>query len=134
MYDSLVSYRDSNNRNMALLIRSNFHDSGIRFLTEDSEYMQVAYMAHPSGHVITPHFHNKIPRIIDFTCETLIVRRGQLKVDLYEDEKIRHTFEMKAGDIVTLFSGGHGFTVIDEVEMIEIKQGPFVGPEDKTRF
>ena len=91
-------------------------------------------MQHPRGHEISAHYHNKIPRSVDYTCETLIIRKGILLVDLYEDEKPIYSFKLKAGDILTLFFGGHGFKVLESVEMIEIKQGPFVGPEDKTRF
>ena len=96
--------------------------------------MQVAYMGHPAGHVIIPHYHNKIERIIDYTCETLIMRKGIMEVTLYQEQKPVHVFQMKAGDILTLFSGGHGFKMIEDVEMVEVKQGPYVGPNDKTRF
>lgn len=71
---------------------------------------------------------------VDYTCETLIVRKGILEVVLYENQIEKYRFNMSAGDVLTLLSGGHGFNVIEDVEMIEIKQGPFMGPEDKTRF
>lgn len=131
---NITSFRDTNNKLMALLIPADYSNSGIEFLTDDSSYQQVAYMGHPSGHKIIPHFHNKIERKVDYTCETLIIRKGILEVVLYENQIEKYRFNMSAGDVITLFSGGHGFNVIEDVEMIEIKQGPFMGPEDKTRF
>lgn len=134
MENSIQTFKDSKDIIMALLIRAEHTGSGIEFLTTDEEYMQVAYMGHPAGHVIIPHYHNRVERTIDYTCETLIVRKGILAVDLYEEQKLIHEFEMKAGDILTLYSGGHGFKAIEDLEMVEIKQGPYPGPNDKTRF
>lgn len=127
-------YKDTKNNLMAILIPADYSSKGIEFITEDTVYQQVAYMGHAAGHNIIPHFHNKIERTVDYTCETLIIRKGILEVVLYENRKESHRFNMCAGDVITLYSGGHGFNVIEDVEMIEIKQGPFMGPEDKTRF
>lgn len=134
MSETIITYKDNENNVMALLIKAEHTGQGIEFLTKDKDYMQVAFMGHPAGHVIIPHYHNRVERTIDYTCETLIVRRGILAVDLYENQKLIHSFEMKAGDILTLYYGGHGFKAIDDLEMVEIKQGPYLGPNDKTRF
>ena len=134
MTREIQRYYDSNSSLMALVIPTEYSSRGIEFLTDDSAYQQVAYMGHPAGHEIIPHYHNRIERTVDYTCETLIIRKGVLEVVLYENQIERHKFNIHSGDVLTLFSGGHGFNVIEEVEMIEIKQGPFVGPEDKTRF
>lgn len=132
--NNIIEYYDSKLKKMALLIKAEYSGSGIEFLTSNDDFMQVAYMEHSAGHVIVPHLHNRIERIIDYTCETLIMRKGVLSVTLYEDEKQRHSFEIKDGDILVLYSGGHGFKAIDDIEMVEIKQGPYVGANDKTRF
>lgn len=134
MSETIITYKDSNEKVMALLIKAEHTGTGIEFLTKDEDYMQVAYMGHSAGHVILPHYHNRVERTIDYTCETLIVRKGSMAVDLYEDMKPMHSFVMKAGDILTLYSGGHGFKAIEDLEMVEIKQGPYPGPNDKTRF
>ena len=36
--------------------------------------------------------------------------------------------------MVLLITGAHGFKVLEKLEMIEIKQGPFAGDKDKIRF
>ena len=128
-------FYDENHRVLALLIPHDYHKEGITFVTKDEDYQQVAYMNHPVGHDILPHYHNKIERTIDLTSETLVIKRGTLEVTLYNDQqKPLYVFNITDGDILTLLSGGHGFKVLDEVEMVEIKQGPFLGPQDKTRF
>lgn len=132
--DSILRYYDSSNKMIALVIKANHSNQGINFLTQDEDFMQVAYMGHPAGHDIVPHYHNRIPRNVDYTCETLIMRKGVMEVDLYEDQKIIYAFELREGDILTMFGGGHGFKMIEDVEMVEIKQGPYAGPNDKTRF
>lgn len=132
--EEFEKYYDSKNQIMALVIRSSYRKEGITFLTDDEQYQQVAYMEHQGGHKIIPHYHNRMSRNVDYTCETLVIRKGKLRVNLYEDKILLHSFEINGGDVITLFSGGHGFDVLDSVEMIEIKQGPFMGPNDKTRF
>ncbi len=134
MDNKIKHYYGTDGSHLAMVIPADYSGKGIVFLTENDSYMQVAYMGHPENHEIKPHYHNRIPRTVDYTCETLIIRKGILEVDLYENQKIIYTFRVEPGDIISLFSGGHGFRVIEEVEMVEIKQGPFMGEGDKTRF
>lgn len=127
-------FNDSKGNILAILIPNDFTTNGINFITKDDSYQQVAYMKHDSNHVILPHYHNKIERVVDLTTETLVIKKGNLEVVLYENNVELHRFIATSGDVLTLLSGGHGFTCLDEVEMIEIKQGPFLGANDKTRF
>ena len=58
-----------------------------------------------------------------------------LRVDFYDEyEDYLESKVLHMGDIILLVSGGHGFTVLDEVEMVEVKQGPYAGDNDKKRF
>ena len=132
--ETIAKYYDSNNKLMAILIKNEHKSHGIDFLTSDDAFMQVAIMNHPKGHIIQPHYHNLVSRVIDYTCEALIIKNGILDVFLYENMIMIHEFKIKKGDVLVLYSGGHGFKCCGEVSMIEIKQGPFVGKTDKTRF
>ena len=134
MGKEIVKYYDSNSNVMAFLIPAEYQCEGINFVTDNSQYQQVATMQHKSGHIILPHYHNIIKREIDLTNETLVIRKGVLVVTLYDNQKPIHVFEVKTGDVLTLCSGGHGFEVKEDVDMVEIKQGPFLGDKDKTRF
>lgn len=120
---------------LAMILRANFRDPGIRFFTPGSFSQQLAYMRHPEGKAIAAHYHNPIPREVTYTQEVLVIRRGKLRVDFYTREaRYLESRILNAGDVILLAGGGHGFEVLEEIEMIEIKQGPYFGDEDKTRF
>jgi len=120
---------------IALIVRRSFRKDGVEFFTPDDYSQQIGYMRRPTGYLIPPHVHNPVAREVHFTREVLIIRSGRLRVDLYTDEQdyVESTV-LEAGDIILLASGGHGFEVLEEVEMIEVKQGPYAGDDDKTRF
>lgn len=120
---------------LAIIVRANFSDSGIHFFTQPDFSQQLAYMNHPVGKMIEPHVHNPVPRQVHYTQEVLFIRKGRLRVDFYgEDRRYLESRELHSGDVILLIAGGHGFEVLEEVEMIEVKQGPYVGDGDKTRF
>lgn len=120
---------------LALIIRSNYQCEGVDFLTPNEYSQQIAYMHHPTGKVIDAHIHNLVYRNVVFTQEVLIIRKGILRVDFYDEyEDYLESRDLYAGDIILLVSGGHGFKVIEEVEMVEVKQGPYSGEQDKKRF
>jgi mannose-6-phosphate isomerase-like protein (cupin superfamily) len=124
-----------NNEILAIIVRSNFSQNGIKFFTPDDFSQQLAYMSHPAGKVIDPHVHNPVKREVHFTKEILFIRSGILRVDFYDDCKnYIDSRQLGAGDVLLLASGGHGFEVIEDVEMFEVKQGPYAGENDKTRF
>ncbi|MES2883814.1 MAG: hypothetical protein V4709_03360 [Pseudomonadota bacterium] len=120
---------------LAVLLRAGFNQPGIHFFTPGTFSQQLAYMQHPSGKVIAPHYHNPIPREVTYTQEVLVIRRGRLRVDFYTREpRYLESRVLEAGDVILLAGGGHGFEVLEALEMVEIKQGPYFGDEDKTRF
>ena len=127
--------KDDNENILAIVIPSEFDADGITFCTPDDYSQQLAYMHHPAGHVILPHVHNAVKREVLYTKETLVIRKGKLRCDFYhEDQTYIKSIELKAGDVILLVSGGHGFECLEETEMYEIKQGPYAGEQDKTRF
>ena len=120
---------------LAIIIRSSYRQPGISFFTPGELSQQLAYMQHPAGHVIEPHVHNRVIREVHYTQEVLVLRKGRLRVDFYDTGKrYVESRVLDAGDVILLATGGHGFEVLDDVEMFEIKQGPYVGEQDKTRF
>ncbi len=123
------------NQLLALIISHNFERQGIQFFTPNELSQQLAYMHHPTGKVIEPHVHNSVAREVQYTQEVLIIKRGRLRVDFYnEQQQYLESHVLETGDVVLLIKGGHGFEVLEEVEMFEVKQGPYVGEQDKTRF
>jgi mannose-6-phosphate isomerase-like protein (cupin superfamily) len=120
---------------LGLIVRHCFQKPGIHFFTGDDATLQLGYMQHPAGKIIEPHIHNPVPREVCYTFEVLFVKRGRVRVDFF-DEKQNYLESriLEAGDTILLATGGHGFEALEELEMIEIKQGPYAGNRDKTRF
>jgi len=120
---------------IAIIIRGDFSGEGIEFFTPDDFSQQLAYMNRPTGYKIVPHVHNKVQREVFYTQEVLFIKKGKVKVDFYNDNRnYIDTRTLTTGDVILLASGGHGFEMLEPTEMIEVKQGPFVGEHDKTRF
>src|SRR5437867_6777424 len=122
-------------RLIAIVISHHYNEPGISFFTPNEFSQQLAYMRHPAGKIIEPHIHNPVPREVQYTQETLLIKRGKLRVDFYDDEQnYLESRILEAGDVILLTRGGHGFEVLEEIEMFEVKQGPYAGINDKTRF
>ena len=120
---------------LALIVRDEYSKPGITFFTPDELSQQLAYMKHPAGKIIDAHVHNPVARSVEYTQETLFIKRGRLRVDFFDDDQnYLESRELKKGDVILLIRGGHGFEVLEELEMFEVKQGPYAGDEDKTRF
>jgi len=120
---------------LAVIIRRSFHNDGIEFLTPNSYSQQLGYMNRPAGYVIQPHVHNPVPREVQYTEEVLFIRSGRVRVDFYsESQEYLQSTVLEAADVILLARGGHGFEMLEPTEMIEVKQGPYAGEGDKTRF
>lgn len=123
----------SGDKVIALIIRADFHAEGIEFFTPNEYSQQLAYMNRPEGYQIAAHIHNPVPRDVMHTQEVLVVRSGRVRVDFYDDaENFVEERELRPGDVILLASGGHGLTMLEPTEMIEVKQGPYAGDLDKT--
>jgi mannose-6-phosphate isomerase-like protein (cupin superfamily) len=119
----------------AIIVRNSYRDEGIVFFTENNYSQQLAYMNRPKGYEIDPHVHNPITRTVKNTNEVLFVKSGKVRVDFYDTEKNYVDFRLlEKGDVILLIDGGHGFRFLEDSEMIEVKQGPYAGEKDKTRF
>ena len=120
---------------LAIIVSDKYHSEGISFFTPGEFSQQLGYMKREKGYVIAPHVHNPVPREVVYTNEVLVIKSGLLRVDFYSDEKkYLKSRVLSQGDVILLAFGGHGFEVLESCEIIEIKQGPYGGELDKTRF
>ena len=121
---------------LAIIVKNEYKkEEGVHFFTPGKYSQQIAYMHHKKGKIIKPHIHNIIVREVKYTQEVLIIKSGVLQVDFYTDSrKYIESYILKSGDIIILISGGHGFKVLEELEMFEVKQGPYMEGNDKIRF
>jgi len=124
-----------NEKLLSVIIRANYKSEGIEFFTPDDFSQQLAYMNRAKDYVIPPHVHNAVQRDVHFTQEVLVIKSGKVRVDYYDDD--RNYLEsriLNQGDVVLLAYGGHGFEMLEDSEIIEVKQGPYAGEMDKVRF
>lgn len=120
---------------LAVILRADYRAEGIEFFTPNDFSQQLGYMNRPKGYRIPPHVHNPVAREVQYTKEVLIVRSGMVRVDFYDDDQnYLESRILKSGDIVLLAYGGHGFEMLEDCEIVEVKQGPYAGDSDKTRF
>jgi len=124
-----------NDKLLSVIIRANYKSDGIEFFTPDDFSQQLAYMNRPKNYVISPHVHNSVQRNVSLTQEVLFIKSGKVRVDYYDDKKkYLESKILNMGDVVLLASGGHGFEMLEDSEIIEVKQGPYAGEMDKVRF
>ena len=117
---------------ISIIIRKDFRNLGITFFTNDSCTIQLGYLPHKIGNMIAPHIHNKINRVVQKTNEVLFIKEGKVKVNFYSNDREYAGSEiLNSGDFILLSDGGHGFEIMEETVMIEVKQGPYLGIDDK---
>ena len=124
-----------NGQLLAIIIRSTHNEPGITFFTPENFSQQLAFMKHPPGMGISPHVHNPVQREVIATQEVLFMRKGKIRIDIYDGQ--RNYLESRIlgdGDVILLAAGGHGIEVLEDAEIVEVKQGPYTGDRDKTRF
>jgi mannose-6-phosphate isomerase-like protein (cupin superfamily) len=131
--NSPIEHVHVNGRVAAIIVRCEFRPDGIQFVTPSDFSQQLGFMRRPAGYVIQPHMHKQVDRETTLTQEVLYVRTGRVRVDFYgEDETFAMSREIGTGDVILLSAGGHGFEMLEESELIEVKQGPYL--DDKRRF
>jgi len=124
----------------ALIVRNKFRKKrGTNFFTDNKAFQQVGFIKQKKDYIILPHKHNKRKKNaitkIDSTTEVLIILKGILRVDFYDNkEKYLLSKKLYTNDLIILLSGGHGFRILKDVEIIEVKQGPYFISQDKVKF
>lgn len=131
----MIDHIFHNKELLSIIIRSNYEQNGIKFFTPNDFSQQLGYMKREKGYVIDPHIHRPVHRKVHFTKEVLFIKTGKVRVDFYDDlQNYLESRILLEGDVILLAKGGHGFTMLEKSEIIEVKQGPYLGDDDKSRF
>jgi len=124
-----------NENTVAIIIYKDHHTEGIEFITPQNFSLQLGSMTRPSGYKVVPHIHNLVRRETIGTQEALFIKRGRIEIDFYSfEQQYLQSCVLSTGDIVLLAGAGHGINILEEAEIIEVKNGPFVSGSDKGRF
>ena len=120
---------------LAYIIRADFLPDKTTFLIPPDYKQQVGYIVYPAGGEIQRHVHRPLERHLVGTSELLVVHRGRCEIDIYNDEReLAAIRELHAGDIVLMVNDGHGFRMLEDTIFLEIKQGPYIGLDEKEQF
>jgi mannose-6-phosphate isomerase-like protein (cupin superfamily) len=119
----------------AIILSAAYDEPGLRFFTSNELSQQLASMSYLAGKIIPAHTHNTVRREVFYTQEALFIRKGRVRIDFYTRQQEYQTSRVVGpGDVILLISGGHGFEVLEDLNMVEVKQGPYAGDIDKTQF
>lgn len=119
----------------AIIVRREHHSPGIEFFTTDDDTLQLGYMNRSKGYTIKPHIHKSVERTVHYTNEVLFIKSGRVRVNFYDcEQRYQDSRVLNGGDVILLSGGGHGFEMLEDSEIIEAKQGPYAGENDKIRF
>ena len=120
---------------LCYIVRAGFEPETTTFITQPEYKQQVGFIKYGAGSVIARHTHVPLERRIVGTSEVVFVRRGSCQLEVYaEDRELVATRDVGAGDLILMVSGGHGFNVHEDTVLLEVKQGPYTGLEEKERF
>ena len=120
---------------LAFIIHAEMNLEKTTFLTPPEFNLQVGFVVYPATGEIARHVHRPLERRILGTTEVLVVKKGRCKIDIYNDDReLVATRELRAGDILLMVGGGHGFRMLEDTVLLEIKQGPYTGLDEKERF
>jgi uncharacterized protein with PhoU and TrkA domain len=125
----------SNNHILCYVIRRDIHPEQTTFITPPEGKQQVGFIVYPKGSVIARHTHKQLERHIIGMAEVVVVRSGHVEIEIYDDAlNLVTARDLYEGDVVLMVGGGHGFQVKEDTVLLEIKQGPYLGKDDKELF
>ena len=132
---STVEHIHAGERLIAIIVSRDHNPPSTEFVTTSDLNLQVGLIKYPAGGIIQPHVHRPLERHIVGTGEFLFVRLGKAEVSLYDDERqLVAQRILQQGDLLLLVSGGHGFRMLEDTVLLEVKQGPYTGLDEKERF
>lgn len=131
----MIEYVKNGENLLAIIVRSDYKQDGLKFFTTENSTQQIGCVGHPKGTVCQAHIHNKVERKVFYTSETLIIKKGEVRADIYDNDKnYLESRVLYKGDVILFVDGGHGFKFLEDTQMVEIKQGPYLSVDDKVRF
>jgi hypothetical protein len=130
-----VEHIQADDKPIAIIVRSDFNQPGVSFFSPFEFSQQLGILVHPSGHEVKAHVHNVIARDVRVTQEVLHIIEGKVEITLFTENKSYITSRLLSkGDTILLAYGGHGIKILEPSKILEVKQGPYAGKEDKEFF
>jgi hypothetical protein len=133
--DENVELITADGQPLCYVIRGQVHPSNTTFITPPEAKQQVGFIVYRKGGVIARHVHRPLERHIIGMAEVVVVRSGSCQIEVYdEQENLVAVRDLHQNDVVLMVGGGHGFKILEDTILLEIKQGPYLGADDKRLF
>lgn len=130
-----VEHITSDGTPLAYIVRAEIAPVQTTFLTPPAFKQQVGYIVYPAGGEVARHVHLPLQRQLVGTSEVIVVKSGRCEIDIFDDARqLVATRELRAGDVMIMIGGGHGFRMIEDTVLLEVKQGPYTGLVEKELF
>ena len=101
-----------------------------RFFSPAESSFQFGLLAHKAGFIEAPHYHHSVKREITDLQQMFVVQRGVVAVGFYApDGTMFREVVLKVGDAINLMHGAHSVRVIEDMQCVSVKQGPFLGDQ-----
>ena len=134
-YDNAVEYVSFHGKPLAYIIRVEMNPEKTIFLTPQDFNLQLGFVVYTAGGEVARHTHRPLERHIVGTNEVLFIKKGRCEVDIYNDDReVVATLQLRTGDVMLMVGGGHGFRMLEDTILLEVKQGPYTGLDEKERF
>jgi len=122
-------------RPLAYIIRAELAPAQTTFITPPDLKQQVGFIVYPADGEIARHVHLPLERHLVGTSEVIVVRSGRCELNVYDDDRtLVATRELRVGDVMLMVGGGHGFRMLEDTVLLEVKQGPYTGLVEKELF
>ena len=131
----LIEHINADGQTLAIIVRSQYKPDSTVFLTRPNYKQQVGFVVYPAGGEIARHSHRKIERALMGTSEVVVVQQGRCEAEFFDDNRrLVATRELQVGDVMLMVDGGHGFRMLEDTVFLEVKQGPYLGVDEKELF
>ena len=132
---SLIEKIERQDQLLAYIVRAAFDPRTTTFVTPPELNLQLGFVVYRQGGEVARHTHKPLERHLIGTSEVIVVKEGRCEIDVYDsDQQKVATRELGRGDVMLMVAGGHGFRMLEDTVLMEIKQGPYTGIDEKTRF
>ena len=127
--------RSDDGKTIAIVVKGEFRKDGVNFVSKQDFPLQLGISGYKKGSKIKPHFHIEKEIKINKIQEVVHIESGRTMVSLYDlkGKKIK-AVELSADDTIFFVEGGHGFEMLEDTKIIEVKQGPYFGKDKDKRM
>jgi hypothetical protein len=120
---------------IAIVARRDFRKDGVNFVSKRDFPLQLGISSYKQGATIKAHFHIEKEITINKIQEVVHIKSGRTVVNLYDlNGKKFKSVELSDGDTILFVDGGHGFEMLENTKIIEVKQGPYFGRDKDKRM